>query len=178
MKNLLYSIFVLIFISSCSSDNDSQDNLPQEEQAFTTREQDIKSTMWFFDKEVYTLINGEVVEVLPEPCTTESWFDISTNLLTFNYYQVDDGNGECVPDRFRQDSFFLYLIADGYFNIGFFTSPSIPTFWKEYEIILENNGIDAIPHPRNIMIWKDHNPDELFQGQPVSTKQLFFKRRR
>lgn len=177
MKNLRL-FFLLLIISSCSSDNDSQNNLPPEEENITTQPRDLHASMWFFDKEVYTLTNGDVIEVLPEQCRSESWFEIANNLVSANYNFIDDGNGNCVIDNTINDHFYFYFIGDGFFSITHFT-PNEPTDKvTEYEIILENNGINDEPHHKNVMIWTDNSPEELYQGESLSSVQLFYKRRR
>jgi hypothetical protein len=181
MKNL-YPIFLAVFVifTSCSSDDSTNNNneTPPDNITFTTRPQELYATQWFFDKEVYTLSNGDVIEILPEPCRSESWFEIANNLVTSNNNKFDDGNGNCLIDNSIRDSFYFLFLGGGFFEITHFITSDNTEEENDYEIILENNGINDEPHPKNIMIWIDHEPEDLYQGETLITKKLYFRRKR
>lgn len=177
MKYILLTIVLALFCS-CSSDSETpQLYIPPQDNSLSTKPQDLYGTMWFFDKEVYILTNGDEIEILPEQCRSESWFEIGTDLVTGNHNLTNDGNGNCINDFTINDAYTLVYISDGYFTIRHHDFTNSTHEDRDYEIILENNGVYDEPQPFDIMIWLDDSPEELYQGQSLSSKQSIFKRR-
>ena len=163
---------------SCSSDDNSlSNNNPPDNSVVYTLPNAIIGTQWFQDKTVYELEDGSEIELQLNECESTSWFEISSSLNTHNNNFMDDGNGNCIEDP-DDDAYYMGYLGESRYNVIHLDFTTSNQDERIYEFILENNGINDEPHTNNVMIWIEHDSEELYNGQSLNSKRIYFNRRR